>query len=912
MASRQPPRISGARTNVAPPNAPVIGRARDVAAVAALFGSGERLVTVVGPPGTGKTTLARRYLLDLDTARDASFCDLTEARDASEIRGVVSRDLGFTVGVDDAEPDAQIDAAIAARGELLVVLDNFEHVVAHGPATVGRWLAAAPRARFLVTSRERLRLPSEVVLPLEPLSLPAADERDPDVILASDAVKLLLDRARRVRGGFTPRDADVRVLADIVRELDGLPLAIELAAARLGVLGPKELLARLSRKLDLLSTGTRDAVARHATLRAAIEWSWTMLDARERSTLAQCAVFRGGFSLEAAEAVVDSCVDLEGADIDLSGTELLDVLQSLHDKSLVRAYEPTGTSGERRMGLFASIAEHAMAKLEASPLLGGARARHAAYFAAAGRRWAADVDGVEGTDRLRVLAIEQDNLGVVVERGLADDDPTSASATAADRTARRAQGLDAIVALDPLRTAQGPYDAHLSRLDRMLARVDDEHPVGSAFDRATLALAYDARARARFSRARPEEARADAERAVALADASDDDRVRGRVLSSFATMARQRGEMDVAMRGYARALEASRRAGDVAGEGSTLGNLAILHKECGRLVEARRGYEEALTLLRAVEDRRAEGRFRCDLGALHQEERRFEDARACFLAALEIHREVGNRRFEAIAASDLGALAFETHALGEADTALGDAVAILREVGDRRYEALFTGVRGAVQAWLGKLDEARASLSHAEGFLDRIGDALFAGAVRVHRGHLDLVLAKLADAAGDPGAAARHRDAARERLERAIASSADGAPSLASLSDDVRLAVRVLRAAIDEVAEATRTDALVIGPDARWFRAPGSTDRVELGNRGVARRLLAALADHRVAHAGAPLDLDALRERGWPDERVLSHAAANRIHVALSALRSLGLKSLLLRRTDGYLLDPAVPLLRSP
>ena len=271
-----------------------------------------------------------------------------------------------------------------------------------------------------------------------------------------------------------------------------------------------------------------------------------------------------------------------------------------------------------------------------------------------------------------------------------------------------------------------------------------------------------------------------------------------------------------------------------------------------------------------------------------------------------MHRAVGNRRYEAIALSDLGAIDFEEGRLADAELAYRHAISILADVGDRRNCALFTACAAAVAAATDDLELAQARFAAAAGVLTKVGDPLYLGAAAVHRGHLELALARRA---ADPVVAEEHRARARALIAYAEQRTTEGAPSLAELSDDVRFALRALTRALD--SHARGVDGLLVGPDAAWFEL-NRRERITLANRVNMRRLLAALVSMRMRSPAEPIALDALYDVGWPGMKALGRAGANRVHVALAALRKLGLAEILLRRGQGYLLDPAVPVTLAP
>ena len=247
---------------------------------------------------------------------------------------------------------------------MLLVLDNFEQVLPAAPL-VGRLLSAAPRLKVLATSRVALRLYGEQEYAVPPLGLPEAVDRD--AIRSSEAVRLFLERAQAVRPGFALTDANGPTVLEICRRLDGLPLAIELAAARVRLFPPEALLARLDSRLGMLTGGARDLPERQRTLRATLDWSYELLDAPERLLFARLGVFSGGFDLEAAEAVCDPDSELDVP----AGVE------SLVGQSLVLAGE--GTGGEPRFTMLETIREYAAARLAEGEEADAFRRRHAAY-----------------------------------------------------------------------------------------------------------------------------------------------------------------------------------------------------------------------------------------------------------------------------------------------------------------------------------------------------------------------------------------------------------------------------------------------------------------------------------------------------------------------------------------------------
>ncbi|WP_437606819.1 tetratricopeptide repeat protein [Sorangium sp. So ce834] len=886
------------RRHLAVPASRFLGRERELAAIAELFRRGERLVTVWGPAGMGKTRLALELASRWDEARPAEavwLCELTACRDLRAVCGAVARAIGAQVaaGRREATLVERIGRALATEGPALFVLDNLEHVLEQAAPALDAWVRAAPEVRFLATSRERTRLPGEIGCELGPLELPAEGSAE-----RSAAVALFLDRAAAHRGGAPAGDEPLADVAALVRRLEGIPLAIELAAAREGVLGVRGLLARLGSRLDLLAGAARGREARQATMRSAIEWSWDLLDDRERRALACCSVFRGPFTLAAAGAVL--------AEPDAAA---VDRIEALRDKSLLRA-APPGSDGATRFALYEAVRELAAEKLAERGERGAAAERHAAFYLAAGEAAAADFERRGALDALNRIAGDLEELLAVAEGALAaaatpragDGAAVEDAVAAAAPRAAAERALRALSAIEPVLSTRGPFGAQLELLDRALAAAE-----ALAADPGVAARALAARGRARRLRGQAEAALDDLERARAQAAALGEAALLSGILADLGVLHHGRREMERARDHYEQALALHRALGDRRAEGRALGNLGALHHDERREAEAAAYYERAIAIAAEIGDGRQEGIFSTNAGLLEQERGAPALARRRYERAAAILGEVGDLRLLAITLGNLGALHHEEGRLADARACHGRAVALLREVGDRRSEAIALCRLGAALASVGEVGEARRALEPAERLLAQLGDEPDVELARVASGFVDLALAQAARRAGQGDEAAAHVVAARRRIARAR----EGAPSSASRSDDVRLLLRILErslAALGGLAEA-RAGAereLLLTEGARFVRPPGSGWH-DLRERHAARRLLLALAEQQRCAPGRGLSLAALQEAGWPGERILPEAAANRIYVAMNQLRKLGMKPWLRRDAEGYSLDPALP-----
>jgi predicted ATPase/class 3 adenylate cyclase len=393
-----------------------IGREHEIADLVALLGT-ERLVTLTGPGGSGKTRLALQVAARvLDHFPDGVwFVDLTGVRDPA---GVVPA-IAQVLTVRESEGRSLTDSLVAAlRGKrFLLLLDNFEQVVETAP-TVHDLLVALPSLTLLVTSRLLLRLDGEKEFPVAPLPLPMAAAHTPLANLAQNpAVQLFVDRARALQPTFALTADTAEAITAICRRLDGLPLALELAATRVKLLPPVALLARLDRSLPLLTGGSRAAPERQRTLRATIAWSHDLLRPEEQALFRRLAVFVGGWTLAAAEAV---CA-FDGAG------DVLEGLATLVDHSLVHVWP--GADGEPRLTLLETVREFALEQLQASADAEGVRRRHAVHFADLGRALLARPAGMLSAAAPRLLTTarqEQANVRTALAWALAQQESDTA------------------------------------------------------------------------------------------------------------------------------------------------------------------------------------------------------------------------------------------------------------------------------------------------------------------------------------------------------------------------------------------------------------------------------------------------------------------------------------------------------
>lgn len=842
----------------------LIGRDADLQRVLGLLDAGARVVTLWGPAGVGKTRLARACIEPASALGFGAvwFCDLTSATTTAGVASVVSDALDVRV-----ETIEQLGRALGARGRALVILDNVEQVVGDAATLTAAWLASATDASFLVTSRETLRLGDEIVYEVAPLPVTEAGE-------------LFVDRMRAA--GRQSQPGDAKLVDAIVQRLDGLPLAVELAAAQAQFLGLSELLARLP-QLAILDGDRRDVGERQRTLRGALDWSWRLLPTNEQAALAQCAVFRGGFTLAAAEAVLDV------------GTPALNVLRALYRRSLVQTRELGYT-------LLVEVREYAAEHLAARSDAKATRDRHAAYFAA----------GTSAT------AFEQENL-LEAHRHARSTDPVLAARIA--------------LVLEPLLLARGPFEL----LRQLFDDVDQ-----AALDDRLLALVLHGRALAHRRLGDSDAAFADFDRALGIVKRSEDRALEASLLCERGRWLAEQSQCAAAIPLLEEALALARRTGDRLIESEALTNLGQAMWYDGKLVAAEGFYHRAAPLARAEKNRALEGRILANIGLLAFERGDLAPFFEAVSAARQLVRDAGDQRYAAVLTMDLALGLEEAGRSDEADRLMEEALVALREAGDVVGEGHCTANLGwidqmrrgagagrahferalmlldgagigwadglvraslaAVAATHDRVEEARVWIAEAEREMASVGDPRLHDAARLHYSHLELALARRDEVTGDHAKAASRRETVMALIAREPTDP-----------DSNRTGTRCARALVERalaggtlederpsdrsIATAPPLDALLVARDAIRFRPPNG-QWVDLSRRKPLRRVLAALVA-----TTTELATDDLLRAGWPGEHVSPQAGSARVHVAIATLRRLGLGGLLRHNADGYVLD---------
>jgi predicted ATPase len=700
------------------PRAKLVGRSAEVGAARELLLRADvRQVTFTGPGGTGKSSLALQVADSVSREFPAGvfFIPLASITDPALVASSIAQAMGIRE-IAGRSLESSIKEAVqqAAHAPMLIVLDNFEHLVAAAPL-VSDLLSVAPLLKVLSTSRAALQIYGEHEFPVPPLAFPDP-QKLPSLSAVHDypAIALFEDRARAVKPDFAISPANAAAVAEICARLDGLPLAIELAVARIKLLPPEAMLARLQSRLKLLTGGSRDVAVRQQTLRGTIDWSYELLSPAEQKIFRRLAAFSGGCTLEAAEAVCGALDDLE--------IDLLDGLGTLVNQSLLERVTTDDDGGRFRM--LETIREYA---LEADAI----RRAHAAYFVLLAEDGDATLGGPEDAGTLRAFDLERDNFRTALD--------TVSDLTRADWGLRLGASL----------WRYWERREHLAEGQRRLMSILSL-PSGPAHK--------PLRARALFGAGVLADTRGDYDTAAALHHESagilrelGDDRSIAVSVNGLAVATQKRGDFAGARRHFQESLELWRKLGDRMAVSRALSNLASVVKAQEEFAEASALYEESLAASVAIGDRSGAAVTLGNLGDLAREQRDFTAARSFYDRSLAAFRELGDPWGIAGALTDLGSLARDQ---GDVDRSRA-----LHEESLRLFERL--GHRRGIARLLEELAVSAAAQGRSRAVLQLAGAA-----------------AALRETIGTPLAAAAHSkleraiDPARSRLGTAAATAA--------------------------------------------------------------------------------------------------------------------------------------------
>jgi predicted ATPase/DNA-binding XRE family transcriptional regulator len=671
-----------------------IGREAEIAAIRRLLGRAEgRLVTLTGPGGSGKTRLALEVAggLRADFVDGVWFVDLAPLRDPALVVPTIAKVLG----VQEKGPQLLVERlqAFLREKQLLLVLDNCEQVVAAGPV-VSALLQGARRLQVLTTSRVPLRLRGEKRVTVPPLTLPHLQQASLVQVVQAAAVRLFVERAHDVAGDFTLTAANAHAVVEICVRLDGLPLALELAAARIHILPPQVMLAHLQNRLGLLTGGVRDLPERQQTLRAAIAWSYDLLSPREQQLFRRLAVFAGGATLEAIEAVCNSGGDL--------GTEVLESLPALVDGNLLQ--QTSDWAGAPRFTMLETITEYAEERLREHGEHTALSRCHAEYFLALAEAAESELQGRRQTEWLERLEQEHHNLRRALEWSIGADEESTSH--------RLELGLRLAGTLRVFWEQHSHLNEGREWLAGLLAKgrsTAEPRPRP-----AVIAKAVDAAARLAYKQA-------DWMTALQLYTESLERHRQlqspqgiARALGGLGHLARARKDLITARAYYEEALALRRALGDQWGIASVLFVLGQLEIAQGDVDRSARLFEESLILCRELGDTEGIGYALEALGQVALVRGDYAESVRCTEAAVVLFRELGNKGDIADALDTLGWLAMYDGDYLRAATLLEEAIAFYQDAERNSTDVAWPLARlGIVAAEQGDQIRAKALLEQS-------------------------------------------------------------------------------------------------------------------------------------------------------------------------------------------------------
>jgi len=669
-----------------------VGRERELVDTKRLL-SRCRLLTLVGIGGIGKTRLALQAAAEVvDAYRDGVwFVDLAPLADAALVPSAVAQVLAVreTAGT----PLVETLRGYMRGRQLLLLLDNCEHLLAGCATLADALLRGAPELSIIATSREPLRVAGEQTYPLATLSLP-----DPaasaETIGRSEAVQLLLDRAEKQQPDFAQTDARAGAIAQLCIHLDGIPLALELAAARIRTLSIDEINARLNDRFNLLTGGNRTARPRQQTLRATLDWSFDLLRASEKALLCRASVFAGGWTLAAAEKVC--------AGVGIDDAAVLDLVASLADKSLVTTDHRKGGA---RYRLLETVRQYAEDRLREMGDERRWRDRHLAHFLAVVELAEPRLTGADQQEWLDRLEDEHDNL-------------RSALAWSSTAGGDVGAGLRLAGAFWRYWYSRG----HLSEGRGWLAALLAAMPSGQ--EMAVRAKAQSGSGNLAFQQGDYPAARAFHGESLAIRRELGDRLGTAASLGNLGNVALLQGDLTSARALYEEGLTIRRELDDRRGIGALLGNLANVAYLQGDYPAAKVLYEDSLTIERSLGDRNGIAISLTNLGLLAGEQGDYQAARTLHEESLAIKREMGNRQGVAVSLNNLGTVAGERGDYPAARALHQEGLAISRNLGARNGIAHALEGLADVAFGLALLDRAARIWGAAEKLREDIGAPL--------------------------------------------------------------------------------------------------------------------------------------------------------------------------------------------
>ena len=746
---------------------PFVGRTKELAALThLLLREDARLVTLTGPGGAGKTRLALQTAAEVvDHFRDGAFfislagISVLSSRDDPNL---VTHTIAQTLGAREVQgqsPAQRLKDYLQDK-QILLVLDNFEQLVSSA-LLLSDLLGIAPGLKIMVTSREVLRLRAEREFPVPPMQLPERGRSSsPELLSQYEAVKLFIQRALEVKPDFQVTNSNAPAVAEICHRLDGLPLAIELAATRIRMLTPQAILTRLGRMLNLLTGGAIDSPLRQQTLSATIEWSYDLLTSEEQLFFRRMAVFSGGCTLDAAEAVCsDFGLEKSGLETEIRNPKLsvFEGLTSLVEKSLLHSYE--GPGGEPRFVMLETIHEYALERLEESREEAEALKRqHALFFTRLAQEAKTHLRGPGQATWMDILEAERDNIRaallwaqearqVDIALGLAGalsdfwhrrgDVSEGRAHLAAALQLEAPEGLsgaagvegdegsphmearsEALLGAGLLAFWQGDYAASRDYYEQSLV-ISKRFQDGARMIRAVSGLGDVARFQGNF-----DGAKFLFEESLALSERIQDLWGLAKSFSNLGYLAYRASNHAEARALHEESLRAYRSLGDVSETGGALWRLALVAREEGDYDLARRLLDESLVCSRQVCDKLRAALSTNSLGELERLQNNYVAARHYYEEALGSFRELGNKWNIAVTLHNLGHVCHREGDHRRAEDHFSESLTLCRQLNDKEIIAACLAGLGGTASTQEKPERAACLLAASEALINAVGTFL--------------------------------------------------------------------------------------------------------------------------------------------------------------------------------------------
>jgi len=890
---------------------PFVGRQYERERLLAELHKGTSLVSLIGPSGIGKTRLARLVAGEfVDSSCGGGgvwFCDLSACRTASDLELTVARTLEIR-----QQHGEELARSVANRGPLLLILDNADSVAASCAEVLEGWLDRCVELQVIMTSVVPSGATGEVLVELQPLNV-------------NDAVALYLDRAHRAWADRRFYDDGSSEVRELVQRLDRLPLAIELAAARVRILPPRTLLSMLEKRFELLRAPLpkigASAGLPHTknSLLSALDFTWSHLEPYEQLAVARAAVFEGGFSIEAASAILSG--DDQKPSSEQPHRPLIQVLDDLRKKSLIVQEGPEPP----RFLLLESVKSYALQELRRMGLWDETIRRHASFFLSQDEAQAEWVDGPERAASLDWLKQERANLLAVLHRFLHGDPALAARAGISLIPLSRWEGhpspetdfpqtlLDAATrSANPILLARAlSFLAILhfrhGRVDRAIQSFEEAARLArEAEDDVVEAKVYVELALLHTATGDLDQTRQALERAAALSERTSTPSLIAQLRLAQGFAAFQQGDLDEAEDRYMTAVALLPVNGRLGSGAIAHNGLAITLAFSGRFDEARQLHEKGLRISQSLGYRALQAHILDNFAEVDLASGFLDDAEAACRQSLAIHREIGNRFREGRALFILGIISLERGDLDAAGEQLTQADEHFTACGAAESHVEFLLLLAALETKLGRTHEAQQILDEFGASAGSVAPQVDRFAIEVIRALILLTIAQ-SNRAHDPDGGTSHIQAARALLLRPDS----GRPRLPSyLPVFSRLLERELEAwdaGTPSPSRAPQRSLLTTGTGHDWFQI-GSSQRVDLRGREVLQKIFTSLVKARVESPGRAIDPYDLVDMVWPGVGMIPGRATKRLYMAMLLLRDLGLRPAILTVENGYLLDPQLPI----